>query len=627
MIYLGYIQGYNSFNEFRFNGALDRDTYLKNNASTIIDTYYPPYFTNVIKLSSTELDIENPINYVIIEFNNKCYYYFISDNIYINEDCYEIPIEMDTILTFMFDVKINNGILRRKSIKRWNDFDINRNYCRENLSEGFFDNYSFNEIDCYTCLIMTSTSDFNQNLYKSYFRINDIRIDIGCYSLMYVALPANYNNATMDALTNIHFTDDNNNEIAVMYYRDYARNIFPMFTTDFINDVRICRIPKANKDIIKEVVYSISNNVINDIYIRVNGLGDYNTQSVNRLIKYNNDYVGAFNTSGIINNTAYIKQMPFNFSKNKHTEVLFDKSFVPQIIDENYINIEFGSYNSTSKYPIHLLKTQYYQNNIKIDYSHGNLNYLISPANDISNKYNCNVTNEASTMDIYNNAWKQYEALNKGTLSKGIQLNVANSIWKNVSAIAGNQYSYSANKTLSELSNKEFTQEMFAVKARHGEVSNYVQLGNFAMDMANIKANYEITKENLENAPDTTINRGYALNVELTNYNKIFEKIDVVNDIDTVAKRLEYYGYRVNEAIVGDYFITNISNIRYYYNVIQLDTETYTLLYNTPKTLIDNFVYRLKNGIRLFNFASMTIEASLRYDNVETEFIEPEEVE
>ena len=626
MIYLGYLQGYDSFNVPRFRNSYLRDEYFKAHATSIIDTYYPPYFTNIIKFSSSEFDISTPYNFLMLEINNKCYYYFIRDNIYLNEDCYEIHIEMDTILTFMWNVKINDGIITRKSIKRWNNSNINREYCRENLSEGFFDNYSFNEIDCYTCLIMSSTSDFNQDTYKSYFRVNNVRLDVGCYTLMYITIPTIYNNAYVMALTKIHFTNENNIEIAVMYYQDYARRIFPVFTTPYINDVRICKIPKANKDIIKDVVYTVNNDEVTDIYIRVNGLDDFNTLSVNRLIKYYNEYIGAFNISGIINNTEYLKQMPFSFSKNTHTGILFDKKFVPQIIDENYINLEFGSYNSSSKYPIHLLKSPQYQNNIKVDYSHGNLNYLISPPQDITNKYNCNVTNEASTMDIYNDAWKQYEALNKGTLSKGIQLNVANTIWKNVSAMAGNQYSYSANKTLSETASSEMMSNVFATKARGSEVSNYVQLGNFAMDMANIKANLEITKSNLENAPDTTVNRGYALNVELINYNKIYEKIDIVNDIDAVGKKLEYYGYKVNEVIHGDYTIDIINDIRYYYNLISLNCESYTLTCAISKTLIDNFIYRLRNGIRLFNYEHIVNNQNMRdilqYDNVENEFIE-----
>lgn len=637
MIYLGYLQGYDSFNVPRFRNSYLRDEYFKAHATSTIDTYYPPYFTNIIKFSSSEFDINTPYNFLMLDINNKCYYYFIRDNIYLNEDCYEIHIEMDTILTFMWNVKINDGIITRKSISRWNNNLINRNYCRENLSEGFFDNYSFEEENCYNVFLFNCVGYFDDNMaYTSDFRFNDNIFTSGSYKVMYVLVPSFIDDYPVMATANVHLRTYNDTTgvyttIKTLAYKDYRDNITAMFNNPDVTKCNMLKIPVNNTDVILSITTTVSNNEVTDVYINIRGLGDFGNTQRTKLIKYNNLYNGGFIFSSTISNTPMVKNFSVNFTKNTNIGQAFNIKFIPQLIDENYIDIEYGSYNSTSKYPLHLLNESSYQLNTICDYSNCISNHFISPVNDLSNKYNVIVSTNAPNFDLYNDLWLQYQALNNGSLTTGIKQEFTNTVWKNVSAIAGNQYNYSANKTLSETASSEMMSNVFATKARGSEVANYTQLGNFYMDIVNNTVNRQVTRENLQNAPDTAKDFGNGINVALIKYNKIFEKIDIVNDIDAVGKKLEYYGYKVNEVIHGDYTIDIINDIRYYYNLISLNCESYTLTCAISKTLIDNFIYRLRNGIRLFNYEHIVNNQNmcdiLQYDNVETEFIEEEEEE
>lgn len=142
MIKLCYVQGINEVDTPWFATKEAQSAFFEKSVKwKDEDSYYPPYFMNTIRLSADDVpfnDVSKKVNYCILEYEGKDYYYFIDSIDYVTDDLVEITIEMDTIQTYLFDMNVTNPIISRMPIKRWDDNAtfINRNYIRENLSNG-----------------------------------------------------------------------------------------------------------------------------------------------------------------------------------------------------------------------------------------------------------------------------------------------------------------------------------------------------------------------------------------------------------------------------------------------------------------------------------------------------------
>lgn len=142
MIGLCYVKGINEVDTPYFNDKDEQTAFFN---KTIVwkdyESYYPPYFMNTIRLSSEDIPFNNPskkVNYCLLDYEGKRYYYFIDSIDYVTDDLVEITIEMDTIQTYWYDVLVSKPTISRMAINRWGDDGqaINRNYIRENLSTG-----------------------------------------------------------------------------------------------------------------------------------------------------------------------------------------------------------------------------------------------------------------------------------------------------------------------------------------------------------------------------------------------------------------------------------------------------------------------------------------------------------
>ena len=142
MIKLCYVRGISEVDTPWFDTKEAQTSYFDAHVIWADDTsYYPPYFMNTIRLSYDDIpfnDSSKKVNYCILEYDGKDYYYFIDSIDYVTDELVEVTIEMDTIQTYMFDMLISKPTIFRKAIQRWdvNKDTINRNYIRENLSQG-----------------------------------------------------------------------------------------------------------------------------------------------------------------------------------------------------------------------------------------------------------------------------------------------------------------------------------------------------------------------------------------------------------------------------------------------------------------------------------------------------------
>ena len=79
MIKFGYLEGYNKFNQISFSTKDEQEDYFDDLVVKEIDAYYPPYYTNVIKVDISDVPQTAPINFIILVHNNK-YYYLVNNN-------------------------------------------------------------------------------------------------------------------------------------------------------------------------------------------------------------------------------------------------------------------------------------------------------------------------------------------------------------------------------------------------------------------------------------------------------------------------------------------------------------------------------------------------------------------
>ena len=130
----------------------------------------------------------------------------------------------------------------------------------------------------------------------------------------------------------------------------------------------------------------------------------------------------------------------------------------------------------------------------------------------------------------------------------------------------------------------------------------------------------KITKENAEYTPDT-IKQGNSFSGDIINHSTLrIRKIDKVNDYENVGRKLERFGYLVNETYFDDNLF-NTLNTRYYYNVIQCSDLSIDLLILSSEMDKQNIIDRFKIGLRLWNVSHGDINNSFSIDNVENDYI------
>ena len=141
MITLYYIPGISRSDTPVFSTVVEQNKYFSTYVpySTNIDTgFYPPHYRNTIDISAEDFDQVDNCNYLSLVYKNKTYYYFVDSVMYVNESLVKLIVTMDTVQTYMFDVKFLKYERTRKLIARWVGDKINRNYLRENVSQGLF---------------------------------------------------------------------------------------------------------------------------------------------------------------------------------------------------------------------------------------------------------------------------------------------------------------------------------------------------------------------------------------------------------------------------------------------------------------------------------------------------------
>ena len=572
------------------------------------DSYYPPHYRNQITVSSDELDFNTQIDYLSLEYNNKEYYYFIDDIEYgRNPNLIILHITMDTIQTYMFNIKFLSSEVSRKLINRWNGNEINRDYLRENLSSASKqvkdyvdyddDNIPFLVIRTLEKLYDTSNTPITKLMYNGKILSDG--------SIIYL-LPFPF-------IKDINY-------IKIYYQED--------------EDERYNRIDSIGT--IYNQLYEMSKNpkiveiyLLNNLPLKYNKR--YETTSVNNDTLVLDFSMYDFSPSGEIfwgdgmetnlGDSGIILSFPnlpinielnkniynFNFIKNINVANSFNYLYVPQLLDENYYEYVFGERLGYTGYPLHLLTKPELINHSVIDILTDNRIYFILSQEQEQDKYLTSITNQTKeSYMLINDAWLQYQALNHGTLTTGKNLAHQKLAYQEI------------NKSISSVSN-------IVGKIVQGDVAGSISSGvsygaSVAMmpwEHSMIDQQFDVTQENMEFTPDTE-KQGNNMSSDLLNRSlHRIVKVSEVLDIEDVARKLEGYGYKVHEQYSTENLF-NVLNTRTIFNIIQCNTLSITLDVICDNTTLELIKERFTNGIRMWNnIDSQDLFIPFKYDNVE----------
>ena len=578
-----------------------------------IDTgFYPPHFHNVIAFAVGEFGLNDNVNYLSISSSvngGKTYYYFIDKIEYVSETTINVYITMDVIQTYMGQILIDHAKLTKSTIKRKVNGKINREYMRENLSNGIYQVDSLNKKLSSNVMFLVIKFIQQASVHFKYDGGSGIWQGVG--SAGYINRD-NKIQPTGFMYGIIPFINDKN--ARVVYNQDYD-------TVSYTNDIiGLCHELREYQELpnvidmffvpitlIEQIglSYSVSGNQHTFHGIGAPNYGDHVSLVKCSYDTENNNTHTLTLPIFILNKFEMIKyfssiNMPF--SDNTLVGQPFDWHHVPQLLDENYIKVEFGERAGTTGYPLHVMEgysltcTEYINptNNERIYY----LGDILDSYNWVVDKYLTATkvaTNES--LELFNDAYQTYLSQNISTLTRGYKLSKDKNLYDTFKGATKGLLTTAMGAGVGRM-----VGDLMSFK---GGTSFVESISDGFMNNYMIDEQREIGIENQEYAPDTTKQGNTCSTDMLLDTLDSFVRISIVTDIEDCAKNFESFGYSVHEDI--DYNPLTIHN-RYYFDVVQA-TNLSIVLYKavsdeaTIKTIRDRFA----SGLRLWHTSGKNI--------------------
>lgn len=583
-----------------FGNILSQETYFNSKlVKSIESSFYPPYYKNKIKVDKDDFSLdEDSINYLSIQYCNKTYYYFINRIEYISENVLYLHITMDVIQTFYFNLKIENGIIERKCINRWDGNNINRPnnpslsvslpYIRENVSKGQFQQVNYhicnNPSQWFIVSLMNKFHDGEGG-------------DVLAKTFVY-----NHNSKSLDSSSNFYYYNLFTMISTFAYSsRTIGETVYdlngPTFTTDIAPN-EYC-----------DIMYLCPFNPF--IHIETY----YEEGSSSLKIDWNSSY---FEYRDDSTSSARYPEMPiihswleplvgirtydnnytytFNFIKNINRNVLFQYNYEPFLLDENYFKIEFGSSAVSTSFPLHNINKLFVHCKYGIDLSSGVRHYYINDDGSLNDKYGTRISdNNVLHLGLKTNRYYQYLAANKFRWQQAISSGLLN---------AGQNVMYGVTKA-------------GGAGGIMGGAEGIASFSNRMINQVFTEGNYQWSPVQNKQSQDA--------NISILNYDiNIAVRISCVIDIKNVALYYHNYGYRVDELISPTTTIFGDVFNRYYFNVLKTrDINVHLIDYIETDEITEKIKERLNNGLRLWNVRNDdVIIGDLHYDNVEDDYLQ-----
>lgn len=594
---------------------------------TISTSFYPPHYNNEIKFDIEDLTFNTNVNYLSLEYGYKTYYYFIDDIEYISESIIKLYVTMDVIQTYMFNIRIANGVIERKFINRWTNANkINRNYIRENVSKDEF--------------VVTNFNVYNSDVAKWYVVVKKTEL----FSHKTTSSVTNYyfGNALMSGLGQIPSSatfafapvlNKTNAETITVYYA--ASGQAPVTEQKAPGTVTIGGAAYAtavNKAWAIDCYVCpfeglVGLSSINDSFYIDSGLDgeEIRTEATPQAKGYWIIPTEKYQDAGVAtiyrNKVKVIrKDITLGFSKNDSLNVPFNDIYMPVLLDTNYIHLTFGSYYANTTYPLYNCETDTLRLWYTFLLDNGYRYYLINEStNSLEDKYRVGVTDDnVIALELKNNAWESYISQNRsrwigaiGTTALGILTAKAASAPKigkiGVDASKSETVKYGqARKVDGKFAKgiKRIGKDSTATQRNvYGEIPGSgespvpgilgaVGKGVGSQLLSDINANCSPSTLKSSGSTDGFINKGAY----------IFSAIEKCRDYVIAANYYHRNGYLVNDYVNA---ITNVFQYvqnRYYFNVLKMSIpEVHLANVIEDETTLDLIKERLEEGVRLWN--------------------------
>lgn len=465
-ITLYYIPSMNGVDTVYFDDLSDQEKWFQNvrHRLEIESSYYPPLFDNVLTLSSDYFNwgddkakpFSNAWNYLsLTSSQGKTFYYFINDISYVSEDMVSVSIRMDTIQSYMFDMRLTRPFITRKAIKRWNDDGtINRDFIRENLSTGEMvlknveshESYS-QKNGIYWFLIKASASLLDKNITKVDFNpasSGDVFYSesAGTYTFGLSAIrPAKF----FPIVGYYYLVPIANKKIYLIDPNDSSKKylITPNFLGSVITDSRVESISLVDTGLFERYIYTVDDDDSINLTLQYNyslttderfypfGLLSTLEPSISGFSYYggfffigraeliNDNYIEWSNLS--LGNYLEV-QSSFNVKKSDSSKGanLFDPSYVPAMVDEQYYAFTLRYNGQEITAPYHYATRPTATSYVFPDLE-GNVYALTTIDNDFSSEGKCQsylgtpVSVGAPQMQLYTDPWKDYRVNHQGS--------------------------------------------------------------------------------------------------------------------------------------------------------------------------------------------------------------------
>lgn len=678
-ISLYYVEGINKEDTPYFSSKEAQESYFSTCVVAPVDDdgFYPPYYRNEIKLSTDNLSLNTKANYLSLFYEGKYYYYFINNCTYISQDVISISIEMDVIQTYMFDISVQNGIIERKFINRWNADLINRNYIRENFSNGLFDLYKrfvFNKSNDFTTYMLNKAGielqqggtpddptypdnikifESDETEYWIIFKCSD-RINVDKTDITLSEYSQGHQSNIKSTYT-YNEIFDNAQECKTLYYYYGLPFNSKVVKSGKINlngldfDFTASMMSVAKESVVV-AAYLLPCSCFPDIILNgINCYGPLNSDLANMkkaiVLDWKDGVFGSVRCGVIkfpytIQFASLLDVHSLYFSKNKEKSKKFESKYCPVMIDENYIRLSFGEPDNSTTFQLHLSTDPTfileYLNDIDgARYYNIYPNNIYSEEKGINNYYQCLLCSpNISQYDLMSDKWLEYLNYNKATipltlLSFGVTALTgfsnyavaAGAINTGINAILSNPKSYDRRyKEPRPLRKKPKAQYN---KLYDEGVENDREYALEAAGDVSSTLNSLSSAANAYLAPIGSRVCGTA-GTDIASKSIYPQSVEYrVADFDYVSWVYHLNGYLVNEVVNNIDNIFEYVNTRYYYNVLKMGVCNIHLDCLELDNAIVNITARLNAGIRLWNVEnSDVVMGDTQYDNVEKSLLE-----
>ena len=631
------VPGIDDMNIIRFASATELNSYFAGKVVKEIEySYFPPHYTDKIKIEVDDIKYTN-INYLMINQYYRNYYYFIESIEYINESLIEISIRMDTIMTYYVNIEIDEGIVERKHIDRflYDSNRINRDYIRENLSDGLFLEQEKNYIvrpDDLKWLIVKTTAE--------------LRIGVNNPRASYINAP----NAQKEfpSAYGFYIGPMDNHSITVKYTDLQTESVtYPYVSLlGAIKDNRVVDIYVVPFNPIDELEYNETNHELSCSWP--------STKTANDIIPFmtwNYDEYTGLGVNGkfaLINQKVYtqnVKNNPLYLERNTHLGYAYQSRYIPCLLDSNYIRFSFGSENSNVSYPLHAIEyidesstyglSLMYTCNIE----DGTKTYIVTQPSDNPAKFSAiAIDSNVPSMSLANDPWKDYQANIKGRLfsvgmdvvssAAGCFIDVAGisagaKIRK--SRVMNDARNYDRRATRNPRLKRKPLDRLNAI-TDEAAIDTRDAMAGFGKGIIGAIGSEIATAANAMWAAPTAKSLGNIMDSDSSYQLAIWYQWSIVDDIEFVALYYHKYGNLVNKMYPYHGAFYDEFNNRYYFNYIKFASITLHLtsfgneVMVAEAGVIEDIAQRFMNGMTMWN-KQFAIGANVDKDNIENSIL------